>query len=351
MKKSTLADIAQVLDVSVSTVYRALSNEGRIKPETKEQVLRTAQEIGYRPNILARSLSSKKEAKIAVLCPKDIFFSVVIDGIKSAEEEYRDFGLHIEFFHTDVCDVVKQSMQLKEVCNTPDYSGVAIMPAHPLLLNPMIEQLVEAGIPVLTFCNDAPQSKRFCFIGQNAFMAGKICAQLFKTLLADRGIIALMTSFSSALAVKMRRDGFKQYICNDSNIEIIGPFEYYDDIQNAYEICTQIIQNNNINGVYPNNMMGSIGCARAIKDSGNKGKIFLIGYDQNEEIEKYIKEDIIYASILQDPFSQGYYSIKVLMKMFTGVFNSKEDKLHTKCDILIKSNIDDYEDHNLLYKI
>ena len=63
--------IADKLGVSVSTVNRALINKGRISEETKRKILKTAEEMGYRPNVQAKALSSKDTLRIAVLCPRD----------------------------------------------------------------------------------------------------------------------------------------------------------------------------------------------------------------------------------------------------------------------------------------
>ncbi len=46
--------------------------------------------------------------------------------------------------------------------------------------------------------------------------------------------------------------------------------------------------------------------AKAIEDSGMKGKVITVGFDDNQEIFAYIKKGIIYATITQDPFGQGH---------------------------------------------
>ena len=52
----TTNDIAKICQVSRTTVLRALNNQGRISEETKERILKTAKELGYRPDLLARGL-------------------------------------------------------------------------------------------------------------------------------------------------------------------------------------------------------------------------------------------------------------------------------------------------------
>lgn len=66
-RKRTLRDVARVAGVSLSTASNALNGVGRVNGETRDRVNRIAQEIGFRPNALARSLLSKRSATIGML--------------------------------------------------------------------------------------------------------------------------------------------------------------------------------------------------------------------------------------------------------------------------------------------
>lgn len=66
-KTVTIKDVAKKAGVSVSTVSRALNNYSDINLETKEQILKIAEELGYKPNIIARSLSSNKSFRLGML--------------------------------------------------------------------------------------------------------------------------------------------------------------------------------------------------------------------------------------------------------------------------------------------
>lgn len=55
-KKPTSFDVARLANVHRSAVSRALSGKGRVSEETRERVIKAAQELGYRVNYLARSL-------------------------------------------------------------------------------------------------------------------------------------------------------------------------------------------------------------------------------------------------------------------------------------------------------
>lgn len=87
-KQITLADIAKKLDVSKVTVSKALRNHSDISEKTKIKVRELVKEMGYTPNILARSLSAKKTHTIGLVIPKinHHFFAEAIESIYSTAQ-------------------------------------------------------------------------------------------------------------------------------------------------------------------------------------------------------------------------------------------------------------------------
>tara|TARA_B100001057_G_scaffold224631_1_gene224886 strand:+ start:361 stop:1383 length:1023 start_codon:yes stop_codon:yes gene_type:complete len=93
-KNITLADIAKTLDVSKVTVSKALRNHPDISKPKKDLVRKTALELGYIPNFMARNLSSKKSYTIGLVVPKvngDFFPDIINQIYKSAS----DFGYEV----------------------------------------------------------------------------------------------------------------------------------------------------------------------------------------------------------------------------------------------------------------
>ncbi len=83
-KKITLKQIARELDVSISTVSKALRNSIEISEDTREKVQAFAKLYNYRPNNIALSLKNRKTKTIGVIIPEIVhhFFSKVIRGIE-----------------------------------------------------------------------------------------------------------------------------------------------------------------------------------------------------------------------------------------------------------------------------
>ncbi|MET2985617.1 LacI family DNA-binding transcriptional regulator [Aureibaculum conchae] len=85
MKHVTIKDIAKKLNVSISSVSRAFNDKYDIRKETKELILKTAEEMGYFPNPIAKKLSQKKTFNIGVVVPEFVneFYSEIIIAIQA----------------------------------------------------------------------------------------------------------------------------------------------------------------------------------------------------------------------------------------------------------------------------
>lgn len=94
MKNVTIRALAKELNLSVSTISKALRDSYEISEETKQRVQEVANRLSYSPNPYASSLRGKKSKNIAVVIPEvaDSFFAIAINGIESVVKEK---GYHV----------------------------------------------------------------------------------------------------------------------------------------------------------------------------------------------------------------------------------------------------------------
>lgn len=80
---ATIKEIAAKAHVSIATVSRALNNDPSVTDGTRTQILKIAERLDYRPNILARSFAQKKSNLIGLILPEisDEYFTEVIKGV------------------------------------------------------------------------------------------------------------------------------------------------------------------------------------------------------------------------------------------------------------------------------
>lgn len=98
----TLKELSKRLNLSVSTVSKALRDSYEIKQETKDRVLKLAKELNYQPNLFASNLRSRKSQTIGIIVPEvaSNFFSLVLDGIQSVAK-LKEYHVLIYVTHDD----------------------------------------------------------------------------------------------------------------------------------------------------------------------------------------------------------------------------------------------------------
>ncbi|NKB53100.1 MAG: substrate-binding domain-containing protein [Rhizobiaceae bacterium] len=140
----TSADVARAAKVSQSAVSRTFTRGASVAQETRRKVLKAADELGYRPNALARSLISGKSGIIGVLVAylDNQFYPVVIEKLSRSLQAK---GYRVLLFMTDQGDqdaVVKDMLQYQ-------VEGVVMASAH--LSSQLAQQCADNGIPVVLF--------------------------------------------------------------------------------------------------------------------------------------------------------------------------------------------------------
>src|SRR5262245_11954598 len=94
MASTTMKRIASELGVSITTVSKVLNNHDDISPATRARVMAKVEELGYRPNAVARSLTLRRTHTLGVVIPDLLhsFFVEIIAGIEPVASE-RGYGL------------------------------------------------------------------------------------------------------------------------------------------------------------------------------------------------------------------------------------------------------------------
>src|SRR6201996_8617219 len=144
----TIKDIAKALQLSVSTVSKALRGSHEISEETKKQVIAYAREHNYKPNPIAQSLKRGRSKSIGVIvCNIDNnFFSQVINGIESVARQ-KDYNVII----TQSQESYEREVANSEHLSSRSVDGLIIsLSAETKNVDHLIK-LHEKGLPMVFF--------------------------------------------------------------------------------------------------------------------------------------------------------------------------------------------------------
>ncbi|MBO5069668.1 MAG: LacI family DNA-binding transcriptional regulator [Roseburia sp.] len=146
-KNITIADVADALGVSKTTVSRAISGKGRIGKETRERVLAYIDEHDYMPNVIAKGLAQSKTYNLCVVMPGDYevvdwnFFQTCLFGI---QEMAQTEGYDILLTMSRINDI----SSLERVIVNRKVDGVILM--RTFLEDEQVEFLTKKKIPFVT---------------------------------------------------------------------------------------------------------------------------------------------------------------------------------------------------------
>lgn len=145
-KKPSLIDVAKHAKVHISTVSRTITQTGKISPETQEHVRRVMQELGYKPNRVARRLRARggKRHLIGLIIPniQNPFFADLARGVEDVA--YRN-NFAVMLCNYDE-DAEKERFYL-DVMQAESVDGIILPPAHED--DPDVLRINRGGIPVV----------------------------------------------------------------------------------------------------------------------------------------------------------------------------------------------------------
>ncbi len=150
MKNSapTIKEIAKMLNVSVSTVSRALQGNKHISPATTARIKEVAKELGYEPNQTALFLKSGKTLTLGVILPhlSEAFFSEAISGIEDYASEHN-YNVLMGQSHDDI----EREKKIVEAMKNHRIDGLLVSIAKNTKDFSHFEMLKKYDIPVVFF--------------------------------------------------------------------------------------------------------------------------------------------------------------------------------------------------------
>lgn len=226
--KPTVRSIAALAGVSRGTVSRVLNNQPDVSAEVRARVLRIIEETGYRKDTRFQGAEKIHIGVIVAHWQNEYFTNSTLRGIHLAERELNTARIQLDVRRMNsrsdgeyirVCEELLESGVRGLVLNAPDNIVIAAE----------IERLSKAGVVVVTYNSDLPDSTRVCHVGQDLMKSGKIAAGLMARSLSPKDRILLITGNMEFRSHRVRIDGFL------AHLKTLGfPSDSYD-LKECYE--------------------------------------------------------------------------------------------------------------------
>lgn len=318
-KASTIKDIAQALNLNISTVSRALNNSPKISDDTRKLVQGFAEKVNYSPNAIASTLRMGKGNTIGLIVPNinKHFFSNLIFGVEAV--------LNKAGYNLLICQSNEQQEKEKQAINTlinARVDGIIISISKQTNTYKHLEMVINRDIPLIQtdrIIEQLPTNK----IVNNNFKASY---QAVNHLL-DRGYrnIAHISGPININIYKERLNGFMKAI-EESRLENINSvvFENITTVSDAYALTVKLLKSNKLpDAFFSASDFAALGVLNALKDNKVKipEEVGIIGF-ANEPFTEIVSPGI--TSLNQYSIEMGKEAARILLDLLT---NKQENRI------------------------
>lgn len=346
-KKYRIKDIARMAGVSEGTVDRVLHNRGEVSEKSKEAIQKVLDEINYSPNLLARSLASKKHYHFICIIPSyqpGDYWELVENAFRQAGTDFLQYNIHIDIRYFNQFDIESFGLLTDDIIQLKP-NAVIIAPIFRNETLAFTQNLLQHVIP-FSFIDSLIEDSGFVtYYGQNSYQSGYVAAKLLLNDLPDYSkVLIVRTKRLGAISnqTKFRYEGFMAYMeqFRNSTISLVTvEIREGDDDSNLQRIEKFFGEHPGINAAITFN--SKVYRLANYLNQLNRKAIRLIGYDLLDQNVEYLKQGVVSFLIAQSPGKQAYYTVRDLCNQL--ILKQEVNQInYVPIDILINENITDY---------
>lgn len=311
---TSIKDVAKEAGVSIATVSRVLNDIDVVNEDTKKKVLDAIKKLGYRPNIVARSLKTQRTSTIGILIP-DIASQFYPDIVRGAEDVTNIYDYNIILCNSDF-DVEKEKEYLR-VLKEKMVDGVIYISSS---LNEEILDLInELDIKTILVETKDKDGKLPSVTIDNIKASYEGTKYLINSGLKNLAFIGVNEENMNAWGE--RYTGFVNAL-KDSGLEADEDLCYFKNltVKTGYQAIQRFTENNkSFDGIVCASDEIAMGAINALREKGIKvpEDVSVIGFDNN------VMGSIFYpklTTISQPSYDMGSVAVRMLIKML----NKKE---------------------------
>jgi LacI family transcriptional regulator len=330
-KPVTIKEIAKRLNVSVSTISRALHDHPSIGLGMRQQVQKLAKELKYEPNQAAISFKQGRTCTIGVILPnlREEFFSIAINGIEDVATK-NNYTVLIGQSHDDT----EREKLIADTMRKHRIDGLIVSLAKNTVSYEHFDQLKEQGTPIVFF-DRVPNTPDSYTVSCNL----RNSSEKLVDWLVNKGFrsIGFIKGPDTLLPSQERLDGYFEGL-KKNNIPVNSSFVVQTDLsqKKTQEAMRQLLSlQERPEAVIAFNDYVAL---EAIKSTRNEGlkinkDIFFVSY-ANLPVTNYLDEPPI-ASVEQFPYQQAEKATDILFQLI----DTKEGKDNIEKKVVLESKI------------
>ncbi len=303
----TIKDIAEAANVSVTTVSRVLNDKPDVSPNTRKVVLEKINELGYKPNSIARGLALQKTNTLGLIIPdiSNPFFPNIVRGV---EDMANKKGYSIIFCNTD--NEQKKEKEAIELMKEKQVDGILL--SLSTTNKKELKELRNVEYPVVQIDRKIPDIDYPSITIDNyksAYTATKYLINF------NHQKIAHITGDLETITGSKRLEGFKNAI-TEANLNIKDSYIKKGNYskKSGYQNMLDLLKNNNPpSAVFIANDLMAVGAYQAVfeLDLSIPEDISIIGHD-NIDVTNLVNPTL--STMAQPKYELGHKAVQLLIE-------------------------------------
>ncbi|CCE09741.1 putative transcriptional regulatory protein, LacI family [Bradyrhizobium sp. STM 3843] len=336
----TLRDIARQAGVSLATVDRVLHNRPGVRPDTVRRVRDAMERSAFQPHAAASELARARARRFAFVMPSggNLFMQQILAHLGEMTGWMAARRLTIDTMATDVFDPTILAAKLESLVGQVD--GVAVVALDHPSVRAAINDLVDAGVKVVTLVSDVPSSRRHHYVGIDNIAAGRTAGALVGRFVGGRkGRLAIVAGSQALRDHAERIFGFSQVIGSEfRQLEVLPVVEGHDEDELSERLTTRLLKEYpDMIGLY-NVGAGTPGVAKALAESGRADEVVFVGHDVTVLTRRLLLNGAMDAAISQNPGHEARAAVRVLLALVRNEPILSEQET-IRIDIVMRDNL------------
>ncbi len=327
----TLKDIAKKAKVSIKTVSRVINDEPMVSKNTRSRVKAVIEELGYQPNLIARSLKKRKSNAIGIILP-DIGNPAFTEMVKGCMDSLNSSGYYT-FLGSYEDDPNKEEEFIRDF-NSMFIDGLIIIPS--ITENRDISIFEKINCPMVFIDREIDGLNMDTVISENRNGVYRATRHLIKI---GHKKIVFLGGLNTVKPSRKRFEGWKKAL--DEKKLFIEDLVFWGNfsIESGYLLMSQALEKlDSIDAVFAGNDIVALGAMNAIKDKNLNipGDISIIGYD-DMFFSQYLNPSL--SSVAAKLFIQGKTAAELLLKRIKNPTDIKPKRIVIESDLILRDSV------------
>lgn len=270
--------------------------------------------------VLLLGACQQNKRRVVGVVPKatsHVFWVAVEKGARAAGAE---LGVDIEWNGAPAETEYARQIQIVDSMINRRVDGLAVAATERKILVATIDRAIKLGIPVTIFDSGIESENYLSFVATDNYEGGKLAGRSLAKLIGGKGKVGLILHAPGSASTMDRERGFQDVLKAEfPNIQIAAEQYGMADRAKARAAAENMLTAHpDLAGFFGSSEPSTTGASLAVRGRGLAGKVKVVAFDASDNLVADMRDGVIQAMIVQDPFKMGFEAVRTVVDKLNG---------------------------------